>query len=114
VEAYLEMHARKFVGTFDANCYLYLSRSMDLFDVAEHGGSVEAGLARIKAERTLVVGVTTDFLFPLDQQEEIASVLRGLGREVVFTALPSLQGHDSFLVDVDRFGPAIGSFLADV
>jgi homoserine O-acetyltransferase len=112
VEAYLEMHARRFVGTFDANCYLYLSRSMDLFDVAEHGGTVEAGLARIQARRTLVIGVTTDFLFPLDQQEEIAAVLKGLGRDVQFTPLPSIQGHDSFLVDMDRFCPAIGDFLA--
>ena len=112
VEAYLEMHARKFVGSFDANCYLYLSRSMDLFDVAEHGGSVEAGLARIQARRTLVIGVTTDFLFPLDQQEEIATVLGNLGRDVQFTLLPSIQGHDSFLVDMDRFCPAIGDFLA--
>jgi homoserine O-acetyltransferase len=112
VEAYLEMHARKFVGSFDANCYLYLSRCMDLFDVAEHGGTVEAGLSRIKARRTLVIGVTTDFLFPIDQQEEIAAVLNGLGREASFVPLPSIQGHDSFLVDMDRFCPAIGDFLA--
>jgi homoserine O-acetyltransferase len=112
IEAYLEMHAQKFVGTFDPNCYLYLSRSMDLFDVAEHGGSVEAGLARVRARRTLVVGVTTDFLFPLDQQEEIASGLRRAGRDVTFAPLDSLQGHDSFLVDMDRFCPAIGDFLA--
>lgn len=112
IEAYLEMHARKFVGTFDPNSYLYLSRSMDLFDAAEHGGSVEAGLARVRARRTLVVGVTTDFLFPLDQQEEIANGLRRAGREVTFAPLDSLQGHDSFLVDFDRFCPAVGDFLA--
>ena len=112
IEAYLEMHAQKFVGTFDPNCYLYLSRSMDLFDVAEHGGSVDAGLARVRARRTLVVGVTTDFLFPLDQQEEIATGLRRAGRDVTFAPLESLQGHDSFLVDMDRFCPAIGDFLA--
>ena len=87
---------------------------MDLFDVAEHGGSVEAGLRRIRAERTLVVGVETDFLFPLDQQEEIASVLRKAGRDVRFHALPSIQGHDSFLVDMDRFCPVIGDFLAGI
>ncbi len=114
IEAYLEQHARKFAGAFDANCYLYLSRSMDLFDVAEHGGSVDAGLARIRAERTLVVGVETDFLFPLDQQQEIASVLRRHGREVRLEVLPSLQGHDSFLVDMERFQPVVGSFLAEV
>jgi homoserine O-acetyltransferase len=106
------MHAQKFVGTFDPTATSTLSRSMDLFDVAEHGGSVDAGLARVRARRTLVVGVTTDFLFPLDQQEEIATGLRRAGRDVTFAPLDSLQGHDSFLVDMDRFCPAIGDFLA--
>ena len=59
---------------------------MDLFDAAEHGGSVEAGLARIRASQTLVIGVETDFLFPLDQQEEIAALLRKAGRTVRFEA----------------------------
>jgi homoserine O-acetyltransferase len=114
VEAYLESHAQKFAGTFDANCYLYLSRSMDLFDVAEDGGSVEAGLSKIRAARTLVIGVETDFLFPIDQQEEIASVLRAHGREVRFAGLPSIQGHDSFLVDMDHFSPTVAEFLKTV
>jgi homoserine O-acetyltransferase len=114
IESYLESNARKFAGTFDANCYLYLSRSMDLFDAAEHGGSVEAGLSRIQARDVLVVGVETDFLFPLDQQEEIATVLTRAGRRVRFEALPSIQGHDSFLVDIDRFSPVIAEFLARI
>ncbi len=111
IEAYLEMHAQKFAHSFDANCYLYLSRAMDLFDVAEHGGSVETGLGRIRAERTLVVGVETDFLFPIDQQEEIARILANAGRRVTMVRLASIQGHDSFLVDMDRFGPVIAEFL---
>jgi len=111
IEAYLEMHAQKFARSFDANCYLYLSRAMDLFDVAEHGGSVETGLGRIRAERTLVVGVETDFLFPIDQQEEIARILANAGRRVTMVRLASIQGHDSFLVDMDRFGPVIAEFL---
>jgi homoserine O-acetyltransferase len=114
IEAYLESHARKFVGTFDANAYLYLSRSMDLFDVAEHGGSVEAGLGKIRAGEVLVIGVEHDFLFPIDQQEEIAAVLERLGRPVRLVRLPSIQGHDSFLVDMDRFSPVIAEFLAGV
>jgi homoserine O-acetyltransferase/O-succinyltransferase len=114
VEAYLEMHARKFVGSFDANCYLYLSRSMDLFDVAEHGGTVEAGLARVRARDALVIGVESDILFPLEQQAEIARGLEQAGARVRFTPLPSIQGHDSFLVDMDRFCPAIAGFLAEI
>ncbi len=115
VEAYLESNAKKFVASrFDANCYLYLSRCMDIFDVAEHGGTVEAGLGRIQARKTLVVGVETDFLFPLDQQQTIADVLRGHGRDVTFAPLASLQGHDSFLVDFERFSPTVGNFLAGI
>lgn len=114
VESYLEAHARKFVGTFDANSYLYLSRAMDIFDVAEHGGTVEAGLGRIRAPKALVVGVETDFLFPLEQQEELAAILREGGRTVRFAPLPSLQGHDSFLVDLERFSPVLAEFLAEV
>jgi homoserine O-acetyltransferase len=111
IESYLEQHARKFVGSFDPNSYLYLSRSMDLFDVAEHGGTVAAGLAHVKAKDVLVVGVETDFLFPVEQQEEIATLLRRGDRRVDFARLPSIQGHDSFLVDMDRFCPVIGDFL---
>lgn len=110
-EAYLEYQANKFIGTFDANCYLYLSRAMDWFDVAEHGGAVEEGLSRIQAQRTLLIGVETDLLFPVAQQEAIASSLRGFGRDVTFSVLPSLQGHDAFLVDAERFGPIVEKFF---
>ncbi len=111
VESYLEAHANKFVGAFDANCYLYLSRAMDLFDVADHGGSVAAGLARVRIDRALVIGVETDFLFPLQQQIELAEGLKPIVAEVEFRALASIQGHDSFLVDMDRFRPAVASFF---
>jgi homoserine O-acetyltransferase len=112
VEAYLEAHAQKFTGQFDANCYLYLSRASDLFDVADHGGSVEAALASVEVERVGVIGVETDFLFPLHQQQELARLLAAGGREVQLTELPSLQGHDAFLVDMDRFRPPIAAFFA--
>ncbi|MDZ7685962.1 MAG: homoserine O-acetyltransferase [Gammaproteobacteria bacterium] len=111
VESYLDAHAKKFTGTFDANCYMYLSRAMDLFDVADHGGSVRRGLARAGARRALVIGVETDILFPLKQQRELATGLDRDGREVTFHGLPSLQGHDSFLVDMDRFRPILCDFF---
>jgi homoserine O-acetyltransferase len=112
VESYLENHAAKFTGQFDPNAYLYLSRAMDLFDLADHGGgSVCEALAFFKVERALVIGVETDLLFPIEQQQELADGLKGGERKVDFARLPSLQGHDSFLVDMDRFRPLIGDFL---
>ena len=113
VESYLEAHAERFARAFDPNCYLYLSRSMDWFDLAEHGGgSVAGALASIRLERALAIGVETDILFPLHQQEEIAQGLRNGGAASEFAPLESPQGHDAFLVDDARFGPVIAGFLS--
>ncbi len=122
VESYLEGHARRFVRAFDPNSYLYLSRSMDWFDLADCAPiraadcdhNVTAALASIRLQRALVIGVETDILFPLQQQQQLADGLAAAGAEVEFAPLPSPQGHDAFLVDVARFGPVVADFLAGV
>ena len=112
VESYLEGHAQRFVRNFDPNSYLYLSRASDWFDIAEYGhGSVLEGLKRIHIEQAMVIGVSTDILFPLQQQEQIAEGLQAAGAEVEFVALDSPQGHDAFLVDIENYSRAIGGFL---
>ena len=119
VESYLEAHARRFVRNFDPNCYLYLSRSMDWFDLGDYcahrsgdgEGNTRAGLASIRIDKALAIGAATDILFPLQQQREIADGLRAGGADARFLALDSPQGHDAFLVDFDRFGPAVREFL---
>lgn len=117
VESYLEGHARRFVRRFDPNCYLYLSRSMDWFDLGEacsteHShGTCEQGLSRLRLDRALAIGVHTDILFPLQQQQEIADGLLAGGVDAQCLPLPSPQGHDAFLVDIARFGPAVREFL---
>ncbi len=113
VEAYLEHHARRFVRCFDPNSYLYLSRSMDWFDLGESCGSSTAeALSRLRVEKALVMGVQTDILFPLRQQRQIAEGLRASGADVEFLPLESDKGHDAFLVDIDRFGPPTAKFLS--
>jgi len=115
VESYLEAHADRFVGSFDANCYLYLSHAMDLFDAVDFGGSLEAAFDRLRTERALVLGVDSDILFPSDQQRELATLLRDrTGARVSEAILPSPQGHDSFLVDLERFGARIADFLDEL
>lgn len=113
IEGYLDAHARRFVHRFDPNSYLYMSRSMDWFDLADGAeGQATRALSRLRGiERALVLGVKTDILFPLQQQEEIAAGLRRAGIETRFLPLPSPQGHDAFLVDAERFAPAVSGFL---
>jgi homoserine O-acetyltransferase len=111
VEGYLESQAERFTRVFDANCYLYLSNAMDRFDLAEHGGSYAAALAEVTA-RVLVIGVESDMLFAISEQASIAVAFEHNATPTRFARLPSLEGHDSFLVDIPRFDAEIRSFLA--
>jgi homoserine O-acetyltransferase/O-succinyltransferase len=111
IQSYLEAHARKFVRAFDPNCYLYLSRSMDRFDLAAHGGSQTVALARSKVEKALVIGVESDMLFALDEQERLAKSFEQAGAVTSFAPLDCIEGHDSFLIDIERFGNEIRTFL---
>lgn len=111
VESYLENHAQKFTGAFDPNCYLYLSHASDLFDLAEYGGSLQAGFKRLQLERALVIGVTSDILFPLQQQRELAEGIASVCQDTQLAELDCIRGHDSFLVDMDAFRPVIWDFL---
>jgi homoserine O-acetyltransferase/O-succinyltransferase len=110
VQGYLEAQAMKFVTRFDANCYLYLSRAMDRFDLARHGGH-EAVLRRAQLEQALVIGVETDLLFSIAEQRAVARELGKAGVVTFFRPLNCIEGHDSFLIDIERFGREIRSFL---
>ena len=115
VEGYLEAQAERFVRVYDPNCYLYLSRAMDRFDLAEHGGSYRAALAACAenggVEKVLVLGVESDFLYPIHEQAAIAEAFEQAGVSTRFTRLPSIEGHDAFLVDIPRFDAEIRAFL---
>jgi homoserine O-acetyltransferase len=111
IESYLENHAIKFSGAFDANCYLYLSHASDLFDLAEHGGSLKSGFKRLKLERALVIGVETDILFPIHQQRELADGLSTVCPDTKLVELDCIKGHDSFLVEMDAFRPVMCEFF---
>jgi homoserine O-acetyltransferase/O-succinyltransferase len=111
IQSYLEAHARKFVRAFDPNCYLYLSRAMDRFDLAAHGGSHSVALARSKVEKALVIGVESDMLFAIDEQEQLAKSFEQAGAVTSFAPLNCIEGHDSFLIDIERFGNEIRTFL---
>lgn len=111
VESYLEAAARRFVRSFDPCSYLYLSRAMDWFDVADGYPDLRSALAGIRLKSACVIGVQTDILFPVYQQKEIADALRSNGIDTSFTNLESLMGHDAFLVDEALFNPHVRAYF---
>jgi len=110
VQGYLEAQAARFVSAFDANCYLYLSRAMDRWDLSVHGRH-EAVLARSKLEQALVIGVESDLLFAIVEQRSLAKSMEAAGIATRFAPLQCIEGHDSFLIDIERFGREIRGFL---
>jgi homoserine O-acetyltransferase len=112
IQDYLNLQADKFVSTFDPNCYLYLSRAIDRFDLSAHGGTPTGALKRAAAERALVIGVESDTLFTIAEQSAIADAFEAAGTDTRFVPLASLEGHDAFLVDIEPFAAAIGTYLS--
>ncbi len=111
IQSYLEAHARRFVRAFDPNCYLYISRGMDRFDLAKHGTSNADVLARSCIEQALVIGVESDMLFAIAEQRTLADAFRKADIATWYAPLDCVEGHDSFLIDIKRFGAQIRRFL---
>jgi homoserine O-acetyltransferase/O-succinyltransferase len=113
VEKYLEYQARRFVRSFDPNCFLYLSQSIDWFDLGESFDCpAQEALLKLRIDNALVMGVHTDILFPLHQQKVISDGMRNSGSNTIFTPLNSPVGHDAFLVETKMFGQHISDFLS--
>jgi homoserine O-acetyltransferase len=107
VESYLEYHGDKLAGRFDPNSYVVLSEAMNHHDIGRGRGGVAGALVRVSAEVT-VVGISSDRLYPLALQRELAQVLPG-DRPV--TVIESASGHDGFLLEIDQLGPVVASAL---
>jgi homoserine O-acetyltransferase len=108
VEGYLDYHALKLAGRFDANSYLVLSRAMDHHDVGRGRGGVAAALARVTAAST-VVSIDSDRLYPPYLQAELASLLPG---HPEVQTVSSGCGHDGFLIETEQVGKAVAAALA--
>jgi homoserine O-acetyltransferase len=109
VESYLDHHAEKLVRRFDAASYVRLTEMMNAHDVGRGRGGVAAGLARVQA-RTLVAGVTSDRLYPLDQQVELAE---GIPNADDLYVIESPYGHDGFLIEADTVSRLLAGLLGD-
>ncbi|MBN8423745.1 homoserine O-acetyltransferase [Microbacterium esteraromaticum] len=110
VESYLDFHGNKFTRRFDANSYITVVEAMNSHDVGRDRGGVEQALHTITA-RSLVLGVDTDRLFPVDGQQRIArSIPNLIDDEAV--VLTSDFGHDGFLIETDPVGAHLERLLA--
>src|SRR5574340_685635 len=112
VESYLRYRGSEFVNSFDASSYLYITKAMDYFDLANGGKSLAEALAPATV-RFLVISFSSDWLYPSYQSQEIVRALRSRNLDVAYCELPSNYGHDAFLVDVAEQTDLIRGFLSN-
>ncbi len=110
VESYLRHQGESFINRFDANSYLYITRAIDHFDLMAASGSLEAAFAPMASE-TLVVGFTSDWLFPPAQNRAIALALLRAGKRASYAELAMDLGHDSFLLESQELYGLVRGFL---
>ena len=110
VESYLRHQGQSFINRFDANSYLYITRALDQFDLAQTFGSLESAFASVEAD-TLVVGFTSDWLFPPEQNRQLALALLRAGKRASYAELATDLGHDSFLLESEELYTLVRGFL---
>jgi homoserine O-acetyltransferase len=111
IESYLRHQGVAFSDRFDANAYLYITRAMDYFDLAEeHGGRLADAFARSMA-RFCLVSFDTDWLYPTADSRAIVHALNATAKPVSFVELSAPYGHDSFLLECPPLDRVIKGFL---
>lgn len=110
VESYLDHHGDRLNRRFDANSYLLIGKAMDLHDVARGRGGLERAMSRIRAN-ALVLGISSDILYPTYQQRQIHSLIAANGVACSYVEIDSPHGHDAFLINIDQVGDPIRDFL---
>ncbi len=110
VEGYLQHQGEKFVERFDPNSYLYITKALDYYDVADGYDSMHDALKRTRCP-FLVLTISSDWLYTAAQGMELVNVLRDLQREVEYRHVEASFGHDSFLVEVETMTTIVGGYL---
>ena len=111
VESYLKYQGNSFIQRFDANSYLYITKAIDYFDLANGDGSLVRALEGVKA-RFLIIAFSSDWLYPTYQSKELARALRRNGVDVSDCEIPTAYGHDAFLLEEEAQTAMISGFLA--
>jgi homoserine O-acetyltransferase len=111
IESYLHHQGATFVDRFDANSYLYITRAMDYFDLAEEHGGQLSDVFRLNSARFCIIAFTSDWLFPPVENKRIAHALNAVAAQVSFVEIKSDKGHDAFLLEEPEMFATVRGFL---
>jgi homoserine O-acetyltransferase len=111
IESYLRHQGLSFVDRFDANSYLYVTRAMDYFDLADDHGGILANAFRGTSTRFCIASFTSDWLFPSSDSRQVVHALNAAGAKVSFVEIETDKGHDAFLLDIPELFDTTRGFI---
>ena len=112
MESYLQYQGNKFIERFDANCFLYITKAADYFDLArEYGNDSLVKAFSLCKTKFLVVSYSSDWLYPTYQSKEMVTAMKKNGLDVSFCEIDAQWGHDAFLLPDLRLDNLITGFL---
>lgn len=114
IESYLRYQSTSFVGRFDANTYLLMTKALDYFDPAKKfNDDLNQTMAQIEA-KSLVVSFTSDWRFSPMRSREIVNAMLAAGKSVTYAEVEAHQGHDAFLMPIPRYLEIFASYMNQV
>ncbi|RLN48518.1 hypothetical protein BBJ28_00016420 [Nothophytophthora sp. Chile5] len=115
VESYMDYQANKFARLYDPNCYLLLSKAMDLTNLGRGSMNLADGTSRISCD-SLVIGIKQDLLIPIQEQRNLVNILQSYGRDSQLVEVDSKFGHDSMFhgqMQLDVFSPLVREYIEE-
>jgi homoserine O-acetyltransferase len=114
IESYVRYQSNNFVGRFDANTYLLMTKALDYFDPAQQfNDDLAATVASIQA-KSLVISFTSDWRFSPERSEEIVNALLSAGKAVSYAEIEANQGHDAFLMPIPRYLEIFTTYMQQI
>jgi len=111
VESYLRYQADSFVGGFDANTYLLITKVLDYFDPAEtYGGDLSAAMKSATAD-FMVISFSSDWRFAPSRSREIVKALHDNDLNVSYAEITANQGHDAFLMKIPHYQDVLSGYM---
>jgi homoserine O-acetyltransferase len=103
--SYIDYQGSKLVERFNAYSYWHLTKAMDTHNLSRASGRSIADILASIAAKTLVIGIKSDLLCPIGEQQLLAAHIPAATLQLI----DSLYGHDGFLVET----PVIAAHISD-
>ncbi|HBD96346.1 MAG: homoserine O-acetyltransferase [Spirochaetes bacterium GWF1_31_7] len=114
IESYLRYQGKKFVERFDANSYLYLTKTMDIYDATNNAAIPLTDVLKNVKGKSLFISFNSDWHFTPADSWVMVKAMMELGKEVTYVNLDSPYGHDAFLLENNELESIVSSFIKNV